>query len=299
MTMTDAATPGPGALLIAARERRGLAVATLAAQLKVPLARLSALEGERWNELPDPSYTRALATAVCRVLEADAAPVLARMPGAAPAVLERVSEGLNEPLQMPGSGLQRLSRPVLGLVALILLVGVVLSLWPRDLDLGRLLERWRPMAAAETAATEPVPSVVTEPVAAPAQTVVAEPVAAPAAVVASAPVAAAASLPAPTLASAPAAPAPAVAAASVAAPPVDAGPMLRVLAREDTWIRVADAGNLSLASRLLHAGESLELAVPRPPAQIHLGNAPGAELSWRGRPQDLSGQGRVLRLTLP
>lgn len=293
--MADQAGSGPGALLTAARERRGLHLATLAAQLKVPAARLSALEGERWDELPDPSYTRALATAVCRALEADAAPILTRMPGAAPAPLERVSEGLNQPLQLPGSGLQRLSRPVVGLVLLILLVGAGLSLWPRDLDLRTLIERWRPApqaVAQETASTEPT-----------ALAELVQPLAASATSPAPAPVAsAAAPLPA-SVASAVIAdvpkPVPASEAVAAIAAIASDGPVLRVQAREDTWIRVADAGNPSLASRLLRAGETLELAVPRPPAQIHLGNAQGAALSWRGQAQDLSGQGRVLRLTLP
>ena len=43
--------------------------------------RAEALEADRYAELPDLTFTRALAHTVCRALKVDAEPVLAKLPG--------------------------------------------------------------------------------------------------------------------------------------------------------------------------------------------------------------------------
>ena len=88
-----------GALLRAARQQQGLHIAALAASIKVTPAKLEALESGRTDELPDLTFTRALAQTVCRVLKIDAAPVLALLPGAPAGSLERVDSGLNTPFR--------------------------------------------------------------------------------------------------------------------------------------------------------------------------------------------------------
>ncbi|HYE38489.1 MAG TPA: helix-turn-helix transcriptional regulator, partial [Ramlibacter sp.] len=55
---TDGVTAG--ALLRDAREAAGLHVATLAANLKVPVRKLEALEEDRYDLLPDAVFVRAL-----------------------------------------------------------------------------------------------------------------------------------------------------------------------------------------------------------------------------------------------
>ena len=64
--MTESAPdkPSAGALLKAARERQGLHIAALAAAIKVTPRKLDALENDRWGELPDATFTRALAQSV-------------------------------------------------------------------------------------------------------------------------------------------------------------------------------------------------------------------------------------------
>ncbi len=92
---------GAGALLRAARERRGLNVPALAAMAKVTPAKIEALEDERYEALPDLAFARGLAHLLCRMLEIDAAPVLAQMPQP-PSLgpgLELVHNGLNAPLR--------------------------------------------------------------------------------------------------------------------------------------------------------------------------------------------------------
>lgn len=88
--MSEAApvsAPTAGALLRAAREQRGIAVPVLAASLKLPVHKIEALEADRYADLTDATFVRALALSVCRHLRVDSEPVLALLPaGDAPAL---------------------------------------------------------------------------------------------------------------------------------------------------------------------------------------------------------------------
>jgi cytoskeleton protein RodZ len=94
---------GAGALLREERVRQGLEIDALAAAIKIPPSRLDALESGRYAELPDATFTRALAQTVCRHLKIDALPVLALLPASSEASLDRVDGGLNAPFrERPG-----------------------------------------------------------------------------------------------------------------------------------------------------------------------------------------------------
>jgi len=83
-----------GAWLRDARQRHGLHIVALAATLKVHPSKLEALEADRWDELPDTTFVRALAKSICRVLKIDASPVLALLPNSEDRELT-MSRGLN------------------------------------------------------------------------------------------------------------------------------------------------------------------------------------------------------------
>ena len=277
-----------GARLQAARTERGLDLGVLAAQLKVPAARLEALEAGRWQELPDGPYARGLAKAVCRVLQIEAEPVLQAMPGAAPNALERVTVGLNQPFREGGAqpGWSRWVGLALAVVAALL--AAALWLWP---DAG-----WRTLAADAAMAPPPAaPGVV---VTAPSIDAVPGPANDGAA---SAPAVAASTAVSPVNA-APAentvAAEPLPMAAPTAAP---AAALLRIQVQEATWVSVIDGKGQRMASRLLQPGELLALDPEAMPVRVTLGNAPGVRLVWRGKDQDLSAyaQSRVARLELP
>jgi len=76
----QAESRSPGQQIRAAREATGLHIVALAAALKVPVRKLEALESDRWEELTDPTFTRALASSVARHLKLDATWVLAGLP---------------------------------------------------------------------------------------------------------------------------------------------------------------------------------------------------------------------------
>ncbi len=133
-----------GRLLREARERQGLHIAALAAAIKVPPKKLESLEADRFDQLPDATFTRALAQTVCRALKTDPAPVMRLLPAAAGYRIEQVGEGLNAPFrERPGSAVQRdglhvTANPVFWIVVLIFLATVAVYLLPaRIMSLGR------------------------------------------------------------------------------------------------------------------------------------------------------------------
>src|SRR5574343_2081213 len=116
-----------GARLKALREASGLHIGMLAATLKVPQARLEALEADRLGDLPDATFARALAKAMCRVLKVDATEVLALLPASTEPGLERVSKGLNQPFRAQALGGSGVNLSVLRKPVVLAPVGVLLA----------------------------------------------------------------------------------------------------------------------------------------------------------------------------
>jgi cytoskeleton protein RodZ len=270
----------PGELLRQAREAAGLQIASLAAMLKVPVERLQALEAGRYQELPNLTFARALASSVCRVLKIDPAPVLQGLPHGG-----EVKLGTDRPIQassfdshrrglfrLPG-GLHLGSPLVLSLLVLVLAV----ALW-----------WWLPQREAEPAADVDTAAQVDE---APLESVVVEPplpaVADSPAVVTPAaepvPAAPTAVVPAPA-ASAPVA---AIPAAAAVAQPAVGQPLLQLRARSATWIQLKDGAGKELQQRTLQPGQTLDYDGAAP-LQVVLGRASGVEVIVRGQVFDTS-----------
>jgi cytoskeleton protein RodZ len=241
--------------------------------LKVPQAKLEALEADRFDELPDATFARALATAMCRALKVDPAPVLALLPRTGQAF--DVRPGLNQPFRERGAGagdglaLALLARPIVWGPALLLAAAAAVYWIPA----GWLPERNTAAAPATTSGASGTVVAASAPV---------EFVQAPAAPVASEPAAIAASAQAP-MASAPVA----AIAQPASAPAVPAGEALRVTATADSWIEVVDAKGQTLLSRVLRAGEQQEFGGAAP-YKVRVGNVSGTRLEWRGSAFDLS-----------
>ena len=271
-----------GAWLRNARQQRGLHIAALAVMLKVPQAKLEALEADRFGELPDATFARALATAMCRALKVDPAPVLALLPRTGQEF--DVRPGLNQPFRERGAGvadggaLALVARPIVWGPVLLLAAAAAVYWIPA----GWLPERDVPAASSAASGTVAAASAPVEFVPAPA---------APAA---SEPVVAAASAPAPVV-SAPAA----VPAQPASAPVVPAGQALRVTASADSWIEVVDAQGQVLLSRVLRAGEQQEFGGAAP-YKLRVGNVSGTRIEWRGAAVDLNARAsnNVARLEL-
>ncbi len=291
-TGASSTAPSAGELLRRAREARGLHVAALAASLKVPPKRLEALEQDRWDDLPDPAFTRALAQSVCRALKTDPVPVLALLPRADANRLEQVSGRINTPFrERPGSGepgmAGLLSRPVVWVVAALLAAAGAVLLWPAGIAPDQL-----PAEPAGVASTEsPLPLLGDAGDPEPAAESV-DAVASPVAGAASAPQDAATT----TAAAAPAGAGDAAAAPTAAA---TAAPLLEIRAAADSWVEVRDAAGRVLVSRTLKAGETVALD-PALPARLTTGNVAGTEVLLRGQRVDMTPQqsGNIARFEL-
>lgn len=335
-------TPAPalapvtaGEALRRAREARGLHIAALAATLKVPQSKLEALEADRYKDLPDATFARALARSMCRVLKVEAEPVLKMLPsGGGEASLDRVTPGLNQPFrersvsQEPALSTELLKRPaVLGIGVLLIAAVAVYAIPSSWID--QVTQRLRP---ADSAATAPgpdnvagTPPAVTEapstnveaPVVSASETTPGGQVAAgtstppsqgaTATTTAPTPVttAPATTAPAPNVAAQATPSAPTATASATAGSPVQAGAPapgtspLKVRASAESWVEVVDAKGQVLLSRLLRPGDLVDVNGVAP-LKLRVGNVSGTELVFRGQTVDLAARSRdnVARLEL-
>ncbi len=302
--MGDDAQLSAGRLLRNAREKQGLHVAALAASIKVPPKKLEALEADRYEELPDATFARALALTVCRALKIDAAPVLERLPRhAAHDRLEQVSQGLNTPFRdrqpslAPGDRAAVLKRPALWLTGLVLVATLLVYLAPGDwfhLPGTHRAGSAGPSATAVRQTVTPAPDA-----SAPAGAIAVEPGASAAATMETA---TASAVPAAasqgSLAGIGVAASGATAVAASTFGDAREG-VLQFRVAETSWVEVVDARGASLLARLLVPGEAVGLDGTAP-FQVRVGNASATEVSFRGRPTDLQPYTRdnVARLEL-
>jgi cytoskeleton protein RodZ len=124
-----------GALLKVAREAQGLHVGILAVMLKVPVHKLEALEADRFDELLDIVFTRALAASVCRVLKIDPTAVMAALPQTEIRRVKTNLSGLNTPIKSGRFSLGeqlggRLISPLSLGIGLLVLGILAVVLWP-------------------------------------------------------------------------------------------------------------------------------------------------------------------------
>ena len=302
--VTEAASAG--AMLRAARQQQGLHIAALAAAMKVPPARLEALEAGRYHELVDTTFARALAQAMCRALRIDPVPVLALLPGSSPDALGRVDGGLNTPFREHGGrGLPAdwapWRHPVLWLVALLLLAAAAFVLVPA----GALRDPPVPAAGAPVMPPDAPASAPLGALAAPAvdAATASLPTGSGAGMPANAELVGAAAVSAIT--ALPAAPgggnlaALAVPASAAVFGAGNAVATVQVRALNDTWIQAVDANQQTLLARMVPAGETVALS-PAMPLRLRIGNVAGTELLLRGKPVDLSAGKRdnIFSLTL-
>jgi len=274
---TPAVATTAGGLLRQARQAQGLHIAALAAAIKVVPRKLELLESDQFDQLPDATFTRALAQTMCRTLKVDAAPILALLPPVGDR-LEHASGGLKTPFrERPGRPAPRewtSASPVLWLAALLVIAAFAVYVMPTG---------WLPTAAVTPA---PAPAEVSV-TAAPVAEVV--PIAAPE-------TAASAAATATEAASGAAAPA---AAETVGAAALPVSGALQLHTTAQSWVEVTDARGRALLARLVEPGETLGFD-GQMPLKLRIGNAEGTQVVFRGQPLELAAFTRdnVARLEL-
>ena len=278
-----------GALLRAAREKQGLHIAALAAAIKVTPRKLDALENDRYHELPDATFTRALAQTVCRSLKIDAQPVLALLPQADPSALDNVGGSLSTPFHdRPGRGdpaglAVAAIRPMVWAGLALLLAAGAIYLVPSSL--------WQAApqpAQAASASAAAVASAVAVPGGVASARDASEPVqtgeSAVVGVASLAASSAALAVSVPRVETVFSAPFQAAASDADAAAPAA---LVQVRTDEPSWIEVRDARGQVLLSRTVQPGESVGFDGTLP-IRLTIGNAPATRISFRGRPVDLA-----------
>jgi len=271
------ATETAGQLLRKAREASGLHVAALAVAMKVPVKKLEALESDRFAELPDAVFVRALAASVCRTLKVDPAPILSKLPQSAAPKFEADDRGINMPFRSPGlfydnPFMRLLNKPAVLAVMGLLLAALVVAFWP----------------ASRSAPTEEAPPVALEKPAVPADAPAPVPVANPQVVTEANPptapvLAPVAEAPA-KAASAPAAVVPAPVASSAAVAAVNA--VMTFKATSTAWVRVTDSKGVLRLEKTLGAGESASAGGDLP-LSVVVGNVGATAVEVRGQPYAL------------
>ena len=292
-------TPGQGmsvtagALLRDAREAAGLHIAALAVALKVPVAKLEALEADNFSALPDMVFVRALASSVCRTLKIDPQAVLALLPQGEGPRLSAADVGLNAPVKgfagrssaapFKGAG----SRSFVWAVGLLLIGAALMMFLPRglDADLSALLKQ------PETTTKIPMPTGnVAQEISVAVGAEQRVPSAAPAAAAA---VGVGVELPAGEsikpagIASHPIVLPSVEASAPSSAPAADApSGVLAFKARSESWIQVRDAAGALVLQRNLAPNELVSVSGVLPLAVV-IGRADATEVFVRGKPYDI------------
>lgn len=290
------------------REAAGLHIAALAAALKVPVRKLEALEAGRFDELPDLTFARALASSACRHLKADPKPVLDQIPmrrtssfGAPPSAIGAPFKP-SVPSAVTASS-SRVIRPSMIVAGALVLGAVALLLLP---ELQRLTgmqvpgapgveqpiavvpaEPAFPPATAPGAGLVEAPGNLPEPAAEPLQSSETEEGVPPSAAQPSNNgVAQAVGAPAAATAGPVAGSALAVAPPSAAVQGSGSGSILTIEATGESWVEVTNGAGAVVTQRLLRPGDVIEFS-STPPYKVVLGRAESARVQVRGQPFDV------------
>lgn len=278
-------------LLRQAREASGLHIAALAAALKVPVRKLEALEAGRYEELPDMTFARALASSACRQLKIDPGPVLQQIPVARGPQLGEVQPSINAPFKAPGDGMPFnpagwLSRPAVLAAIAVLLAALVVLLMPAT-ETPPPPEAVMPPGAgptdtapAENASTEAAPAEPTAPRPSAVTAEPAAPIAAPALTAAATAPATVAAVPATTATLS-------VQDATVTTAAATSSALLSISVTGDSWVEVVNGQGGTVVQRMLKAGDVLDFS-SSPPYAVVIGRADVAKVSVRGKVMDIT-----------
>ena len=314
--MSEVFQPGFGARLKAGREEKNLAVADVAAKLKLTGRQVEAIEAEDLSHLPNEVFVRGFVRNYARLVDVDPDSLIAPVD-----VQATVAETITAPsagVTFSSNGLRRWVVFPLAALAVFLVLVAALYHWLRQGEDSlvvaeppaaepapatpatpastaqetrtlQLVPQPQAVPDGESAAAQPATAAPQSP-AAPAQTETAKPMQA---TVPASPSAgqAPAGLPAPMASSAP------IVEKSAPAKPVNAH-TLRFEPAQDAWIQVVD-GKGSRFSKLVRAG-SAESFSGEPPFRLVVGEAARVRMSYDGHVIDLTpfiGQ-KVARLTL-
>lgn len=275
MPMQETVSPGPGAMLRAAREAAGLSLDQVAQQLKLAPRQVKAIEDESFGDLPGRTFSRGFVRNYARLLNLDAEELLEHLPDAAhaPALGSPALHSTGARIaELPASAAPRSSFGRWLIPAA--LAGCIVAAAAYEFyrggagssgDAARPATEQSPVRAAAPPAATALPNPLAEQNAPPAEQP-ADATTAP-----------------PT--------------ATDAQPFADAPLLLSF--QGPSWTEIRDASGQLIVSRLI-AANSVEPIRGTPPFDVVLGNAPAVSVTFRGKAVDLAPYTRqnVARITL-
>lgn len=284
-----------GQLLREAREGRHMTIQALASALKVPVAKLQALEDDRWDLLSDVVFARAVALSICRVLQIDSAPIVERLPKAGISKLSTNPEGINAPFKDKTlrSSMSSGSDSSRGRIVKLLAVLAIMVVGGAGLY---FVPQWTQPEGNVAAVTEGNADIASSALVSAIESAQAAPVAvqgstsAPALAVGALPetaVAAEAAQPAPAAVAVASSSAVVPAAAAVDVPAASAKNGLRIAVAEQTWVQVRNAQQQVVMEKIMQAGDVYETDAARP-LSVVIGNASVSSVEIDGVALDLA-----------
>ena len=289
--------PAPGMQLAMRRQQFNWTVDQVARQLNLAPRQVLAMEADDYGALPGMAVARGFIRAYAKLLQLDAAPMLAQIgqaPGAAEAAIP-LRRAIPTTTFMPHRAASR--RRQRGPGKLLMIGGVIVVAFAAAALISqrdRLAELLPPSVAERlNNQAAPAPTIAADKPGRVVETDVTPPLshgdASPAQQAATAPVPAGMT---PELST----PVPAAQAPLAPATPASA---LLLNFKQDSWVEVKRADNSTVVARVMRAGttESFDLAGP---LSLTVGNARGVEASVRGEPLNLAGTTRnnVARVTV-
>ena len=160
----SAATPPAslGTMLREARERFGLSVADVAAQIKFAPRQIEALEADDFKHLPEAAFLRGFVRSYAKILHLDAQPLLAALPQAKTAMAELIPASVEVPYPAAPVS-QKQTQILLGAALLLAVIAVGFSVWhfttPPKQSADAKLEVPVPLPAEKQVIPEPEPLV--------------------------------------------------------------------------------------------------------------------------------------------
>lgn len=269
----------PGAWLRHYRLEREVSLEELAAVLKIPAAKLEALERDDYGQLPDMVFTRALAMTICRLLGYDSAPVMALFPQVHSPRLARDTDGINQPfkstaLPTPSQPVARSGIPGSAIVLVIAMsiVAAIVFFWPQiERKMG-----WGESSVGHEIASG-TPHLTSQEVQVPALNAVSPTENGPLSQ-------ALTSGQEQASASEPAEVAPAVAESPVQQEqPAAPAESIRIYAQEPVWVQIRDASNAILHQSTLPKGREIAITNP-PPLRVEIGRVDAVKVVVKGQP---------------
>lgn len=290
-----------GRMLREARERLGLSVADVAAQIKFAPRQIEALEADDFKHLPEAAFLRGFVRSYAKILQLDAQTLLAALPQPKAAAAELIPASVEVPFPVAHSS-QRQNRILLGAALLLAVIVVGFAVWhfTTPLKQSKVEKIETPVPLLETPVPLPpevqiipAPPVPKQNLIAPA--IPAEPKPRSSATVEQAPVRAA------KTAAAQAVPKTQSTDSAAHRDTPAKTTALRLVFDQESWTEITGKDGKIISSQVNPRGSELNLE-GRPPLSLVIGHAATAHLYQDGEPVDLTpyinSSSEVARLTL-